>query len=216
MKLYRCAMLSGLLCAAALTALADATIEGVVALPKPEAAPPLPARYRDKLSGLGAPPSPPVAVVYLTGNFAVRPASNVTAVVVQEHFQFTPAVLPVRVGTTVEFPNLDDAYHNVFSFSKPKRFDLGRYRKEEKPATVVFDQPGLIKLYCEIHTHMRGSILVLETPHFTRTDTNGVFRLEHLPAGKFTLRAWLNEKTEHQREVELTDGATLRVDFAKP
>jgi len=203
-------------CGAAAHALAEATIEGAVRLPKPEATPAIPARYRDKLSGPIAPPSPPVAVVYLAGNFPARPSSNVTATVVQQHFQFSPAVLPVLTGTAVEFPNLDDSYHNVFSFSKPKRFDLGRYRKEEKPATVVFDQPGVIKLYCEIHQHMRGTILVLDTPHFTRTDTNGVFRLEHLPAGKFTIKAWLNEKTERQRDVELRDGATLRVDFADP
>jgi hypothetical protein len=139
----------------------------------------------------------------------------VTAAVVQEHFQFSPAVLPILVGTAVEFPNLDDSYHNVFSYSKAKRFDLGRYRKDEKPAAITFDKAGVIKLYCEIHPHMRATVLVLDTPHFTRTDTNGNFRLEHLPAGQFTLKVWLNEKTERERAVTLTDGAALRVDFAE-
>ena len=74
----------------------------------------------------------------------------------QQHFQFLPAVLPVQTGTLVEFPNLDDSYHNVFSYSKAKRFDLGRYRKDEKPPAIVFDKPGAVKLYCEIHEHMRA------------------------------------------------------------
>jgi len=203
-------------CGVAAQALAEATIEGTVRLPKPEAAPATPARYQDKLPGPVARPSPPVAVVYLAGNFPARPSSNVTATVVQEHFQFSPGVLPVRVGTAVEFPNFDDAYHNVFSYSKAKRFDLGRYRKDEKPAAVVFDQPGVVKLYCEIHDHMRGTVLVLDSPHFTLTDTNGNFRLDHLPAGSYALKAWLNEKTQLERAVELTDGATLRLDFPSP
>jgi hypothetical protein len=120
----------------------------------------------------------------------------------------------VQTGTAVEFPNLDDSYHNVFSYSKTKRFDLGRYRKDEKPAAVVFDKAGVVKLYCEIHEHMRATILVLDTPHFTKSDTNRNFRLEHLPAGKFTVKAWLDEKTQLERAVELSDGATLQIDFA--
>jgi plastocyanin len=163
-----------------------------------------------------APPLAPVAVVYLEGNFSPVTTTNATvsAKVVQEHFQFSPAVLPVQTGTAVEFPNLDDSYHNVFSYSKTKRFDLGRYRKDEKPAAVVFDKAGVVKLYCEIHEHMRATILVLDTPHFTKSDTNGNFRLEHLPAGKFTVKAWLDEKRQLDRAVELSDGATLRIDFA--
>lgn len=216
MILCRPAIASGLLCAGALAALAEASIEGIVLLPKPALQPAQTARYADKLSGPIAPPSPPVAVAYLEGNFSSTTSANATvsAKVVQEHFQFLPAVLPVRIGTVVEFPNLDDSYHNVFSYSKPKRFDLGRYRKDEKPAAVVFDKAGVVKLYCEIHPHMRATILVLDTPYFTKTDTNGNFRLEHLPAGKFTLKAWLDEKTQLERAVDLSDGATLRVDFA--
>ena len=113
----------------------------------------------------------------------------------------------------VEFPNHDDLYHNVFSYSKTKRFDLGRYRKDEKPAAQLFDKPGVVKLNCEIHEHMRGIILVLDTPYFTKTDTNGHYRLESLPAGRFTLKAWLNEKITLQREVELDTGKILVVDF---
>ncbi len=216
MSFFRCVICCVLLCARASVVWAEAAIEGTIALPKPKAETTAPSRYENKSPGEVAPPPAPVAVVYLEGNFSPATSANATvsAKVVQEHFQFSPAVLPVRIGTVVEFPNLDDSYHNVFSYSKPKRFDLGRYRKDEKPAAVVFDKAGVVKLYCEIHEHMRATILVLDTPYFTKTDTNGNFRLEHLPAGKFTLKAWLDEKTQLERAVDLSDGATLRVDFA--
>ena len=193
-----------------------AQIEGCVGLSASSGAAGVKARYQGNITGLVAPPAAPVAVVYLEGDFPSLPATNLTAQVIQRQFQFLPAVLPVRKGTLVEFPNLDDSYHSVFSYSKPKRFDLGRYRKDEKSATVSFDQAGVVKLYCEIHEHMRATILVLDTPHFTTTDTNGGFRLENLPAGTFTLKAWLNEKTERQATVELTEGATLKVNFTAP
>jgi hypothetical protein len=122
-------------------------------------------------------------------------------------------VLPVQLGSAVKFPNGDDFYHNVFSYSKPKRFDLGRYRKDDRPPTQVFDQPGLVKLYCEIHGHMRGFILVLDTPYFIRTQTNGVYRLADLPAGRYTLKAWVDEKRTYEKPVELQAGQTIRVDF---
>ncbi len=97
---------------------------------------------------------------------------------------FLPALLPVQVGTTVEFPNLDDTYHNIFSYSPAKRFDLGRYRPEERPIpSVIFDVPGLVTLRCDIHEHMRGLILVLNTPYFVITDESGRFRLSGLAVG---------------------------------
>jgi hypothetical protein len=114
----------------------------------------------------------------------------------------------------VEFPNLDDTYHNIFSFSPAKRFDLGRYRADERPVpSVVFDTPGLVTLRCDIHEHMRALILVVPTPYFVVTDPEGRFRLGELPAGRFVLKAWVNSKTTHQKPVELRDGETMRVDF---
>lgn len=194
---------------------AQAVVEGKVQLPKATAAAAKPPRYQGQAAEV-APPDPLVAVVYLDGNFpaATNPPPKVE--LWQKGLQFRPGVLPVQVGTTVEFPNGDDLYHNVFSYSKTKRFDLGRYRKDDKPASQVFDKPGLVKLYCEIHEHMRGNILVLETPYFTRTDTNGVYRLENLPVGKYTLKAWVDEKTVLEQAVELANGKPLTVNFNSP
>ena len=85
----------------------------------------------------------------------------------QKDLTFMPLILPVQVGTKVEFPNLDDTYHNIFSFSPAKRFDLGRYRSDERPIpSQVFDVTGLVTVRCDIHRHMRGLILVVDTPYF--------------------------------------------------
>ena len=169
----------------------------------------IPVKFFNQDHQTGLPPSS------LEGVFSARP-TNAPAprILGQKNLQFAPALLPIQKGTVVEFPNYDDLYHNVFSYSKTKRFDLGRYRKDERPAAQLFDKPGVVKLNCEIHEHMRGIILVLDTPHFTKTDTNGHFRLEGLPAGRFTLKAWLNEKTSLQREVELEAGKTQHVAFS--
>ena len=113
----------------------------------------------------------------------------------------------------MEFPNYDDDYHNVFSYSKTKRFDLGRYRKNEKPPGQVFEKVGVVKLYCEIHEHMRSTILVLDTPYFTKPESGtGRFALTNLPAGKHTLKLWIDEKVV-ERPVELKDGETMTVNF---
>ncbi len=190
-----------------------ATIEGRVALPKTRTTPVVNQRYEIVTKAGVLSTNPPVAVVYLAGDFP-RPAQPPAAEIRQKDLTFLPSLLPVQVGTKVEFPNLDDTYHNIFSFSPPKRFDLGRYRSDERPVpSVVFDVPGLVTLRCDIHEHMRALILVLETPHFVITDAAGQFRLEGLPVGKHTLKVWIDSKTLREQVVELTAGATLRVDF---
>ena len=182
-------------------------------LPKSHSAPVMNKRYEIVTKGGVIATDPPTAVVYLEGAFG--PASK-TAVarMAQKDLLFVTPLLPVRVGTKVEFPNLDDTYHNIFSFSAVKRFDLGRYRPDETPVpSQVFDVPGLVTLHCDIHEHMRGLILVLETPHFVRTDPDGRYRITGLPAGRYTLKAWVNSKTTLEHAVELKNGATLHLDF---
>ena len=78
------------------------------------------------------------------------------------------------------------------------------------------DRAGIVRLACEIHEHMEGVILVVDTPYFQKTDADGTFRLEGLPAGRFVLKAWVSEKQMHERPVELVPGARLRVDFRTP
>jgi len=193
--------------------LASATLEGRVELPKSHSAPVQAKRYQIVTKGGVLSTQPPLAVVYLDGAFP-QPASLPMKQVAQKDLTFIPSLLPVRVGTKVEFPNLDDTYHNIFSYSPAKRFDLGRYRPDERPIpTQVFDKPGLVILRCDIHEHMRGLILVLNTPHFVMTDTDGHFRLGGLPAGRYTLKAWIDSRTTREKPVELKSGETLHVDF---
>jgi plastocyanin len=194
---------------------AQSTIEGTVALPKSRTVPVLNQRYEIVTTAKGGAlaTSPPLAVVYLEGNFPNAPAPAVRQMN-QKDLTFDPPLLAVQKNTKVEFPNLDETYHNIFSYSPAKRFDLGRYRADEKPVpSQVFDVPGLVTLRCDIHEHMRALILVVDTPYFVITDPTGKFRLTDLPAGKYTLRAWIDSKTTYAQAVELKDGLPLHIEF---
>lgn len=190
-----------------------ATLTGRVSLPAPASAPIKNQHYKVVSSGKVLAMDPPLAVVYLEGTF-LTPAAPLRATMHQRNFMFQPALLPVQTGTVVEFPNEDDTYHNVFSYSKTKRFDLGRYLSTEKPVPFqVFDKAGLVQLHSDIHEHMRAVILVLDTPHFTLTDAAGDFRLTGLPAGNFKLKAWLNSAVTKELSVALSSGAAGKADF---
>jgi plastocyanin len=202
-----------LLIATRTVSLSDAIIEGRVTLPKTHTAPVAVKRYEIVTNHGILATSPPLAVVYLETS-SPHSVTDVTKEVAQKNLSFVPALLPVEVGTKVEFPNLDDTFHSVFSYSPAKRFDLGRYRPDERPVPVqIFDTPGLVTLRCDIHEHMRGLILVLDTPHFVVTDEQGRFRLTKLPAGQHTLKAWIDSKTTREKPVQLKDGETSHIDF---
>jgi len=194
---------------------ADVVIEGTVKLPPSKAPAAAAARYQQKAGAVAA-PSPPVAVVYLEGSFTAKgSSSSAPAEMGQKDYQFMPGTVVVRRGSQIVFPNHDDDYHHVFSYSKTKEFDVGRYRKGETTPSVTFDKAGVVRVGCEIHEHMRAYILVLDTPHFATTDAAGKYRLElkNVPDGKYTFKAWVNEKTTWEQPVELKDGAKLQVDF---
>lgn len=193
---------------------AETAIEGRVTLPSGHPTPVMNKRYEIVTKGGVVATNPPIAVVYLEGTFP-KAEEQPVAQMSQKDMLFVPSLLPIRVGTRVEFPNLDpDTYHNIFSYSAAKRFDLGRYRADEKPVpSQIFDVPGLVTLRCDIHEHMRGVILVLDTPHFALTDTEGNFRLSGIPSGRFVLKAWINSKKTVEQVVELKPDGVVRVDF---
>jgi len=206
-------LLNAIVASFPLSSFADAIAEGRVQLPAPHAAPVMAKRYEIVTTGNVLKTEPPLAVVYLAGSFP-KLNSSITKQVEQKDLTFIPALLPVRVGTKIEFPNFDDTYHSVFSYSPAKRFDLGRYRPDERPIpSKVFDTPGLVTLRCDIHEHMRGLILVLDTPYFVTTDKDGRFQLNGLPSGHYLLKAWIDSKTTREQPVDLKDGTTVHVDF---
>ena len=122
--------------------------------------------------------------------------------------------MAVQTGTPVSFPNKDPMYHSVFSYSAARKFDLGRYRAGEEPDAVVFDKPGTVSLFCEIHEHMRAQIVVVDTPFFVVTDAKGNFTLPNLPSGSHTFHVWLDPKESFEMTVDLKEGVTAKVDWS--
>jgi plastocyanin len=135
------------------------------------------------------------------------------AVLDQRRETFVPYVLAIEVGTTVEFQNNDSTYHNVFSFSKPKRFDLGRYARGESKS-VRFDRPGVVRVFCDIHSHMSAFILVFAHRFFAVTDSDGRFRIDAVPPGEYTLVAWSDGQARDTRAIRVPgDGTGVEADF---
>jgi plastocyanin len=192
---------------------AESIVEGHVVLPKGKSAPVRAKRYEIVTKGGILSTDPPVAIIYLEGPFA-RPAALPVKQIIHKDFIFNPSLLAVQTGTKVEFPNLDDTYHNVFSFSPAKRFDLGRHRPEDKPIpSQTFDKAGMITLRCDIHEHMRGIILVLDTPHFVISAPDGNFKLPGLPAGSYKLKAWIDSRTTLEKPITLSGNGTVKLNF---
>lgn len=154
------------------------------------------------------------SIVYLEtapqGAFEVPPPGR--AVMDQRAETFLPYALPVTVGTTVEFPNNDPIYHNVFSFSKVKRFDLGRY-PEGRTKTLRFDRPGIVRVFCEIHSHMSAFILVFSHRYYASTDANGQYRIDGVPPGEYDVVVWTDGQVRGSRSVTIGSGATVTLDF---
>jgi len=132
------------------------------------------------------------------------------AVLDQRNEAFVPYVVAVTVGSTVEFPNSDRIYHNVFSLSKTKRFDLGRYPRGQS-RSVRFDQPGVVRVFCEIHSHMSAFVLVFAHRYFATTDAEGRYRIDGVPPGSYTLAAWNDGAVRARREVRV-EGALAAVE----
>jgi plastocyanin len=115
---------------------------------------------------------------------------------------FVPHVLAITAGTTVDFPNNDPTYHNVFSLSRAKPFDLGRYAAG-RSKSVLFDRPGIVRVFCDIHSHMNAWILVFAHRFFSMTDDEGRYRIEGIPAGTYTVSVWNEASQPESRAVTI-------------
>jgi plastocyanin len=176
---------------------------------------------RPGISDLGVDPAyEPVdrrrAVVYLEtaplSAFEEGPDVHVT--MRQQNETFVPHVLAIRVGTVVDFPNGDPFFHNVFSLSKARRFDLGRYAAG-RSKSVRFDEPGIVRVFCDIHSHMSAFILVFAHRFFAVTDDQGRYRIDRVPPGTYTVTAWYEGVVQQSRTITVPDeGGTVDLDFS--
>lgn len=148
------------------------------------------------------------SVIYLTGENLpdIRPELK-NQKMAQKDKTFEPSVMAVSLGSTVEFPNLDPFFHNVFSYSSTKKFDLGRY-PEGKSKEVTFDKPGIVSIFCEIHYTMRAYVHVLETPYYTVSDKDGNFALQNIQPGNYTLHLWQENLPEITEEIDIVNDST--------
>lgn len=195
-----------------------ATLEGVVPVRPLKVATGAKEKYGARTTTVVDPPDPPTSVVWMVGSFPPLDSKSVpiakAPAMDQRGFQFRPCVMAVQTGTPVSFPNKDPMYHSVFSYSAARKFDLGRYRAGEEPEAVVFDKPGTVSLFCEIHEHMRAQIVVVDTPFFVVTDAKGNFTLPNLPSGSHTFHVWLDPKESFEMTVDLKEGVTAKVDWS--
>ena len=128
---------------------------------------------------------------------------------------FIPHILPIVKGSTVEFPNQDPIFHNVFSLSGTETFDLGRYPKGES-RSVTFDQAGIVPVFCHLHSDMSAIVMVLDNPYFDVPSPDGRYQIDNIPAGSYTLVAWHERSEQVEQQVEVIAGQTLELDITVP
>jgi plastocyanin len=175
-----------------------------------------------KVKGLRSPAN---VLVYLTkAPSGSMDLSKTNFVMDQLNLEFRPHVLPVQVGSTVQFPNNDQVDHNIFSMSRTKKFNLGSYKPGDSKA-VVFDKPGIVELRCDVHAEMAAYILVMKNPYFSVTDKKGNFQipdasylqqagledLADLGTGKYFIKTW-HEKLKTQKEaITITEDGDVTI-----
>jgi plastocyanin len=148
-----------------------------------------------------------------TNNTPTNVVVVTTTRIAQQGAAFTPHVLPVVAGTTVEWPNHDDIFHNVFSDSDAKQFDLGLYKDNPPEKRVTFDKAGKVDVYCSIHANMHCVVLVLENPYFAVAGADGKFIITNVPPGTYTLKAWHERLPADRQEIVVPTNGTVRADF---
>lgn len=222
-------LLLSLVCAAPLGAQTIGGIEGTVTLSRELATRRIRFRiYSD--AGKGAtPPSQPApelkdeyanVVIYLESDgggvlAGVPQRQSVRPMMTQKDERFIPHVLPILQGTAVDFPNQDEIFHNVFSLSGPRRFDLPKYPAGAS-RSVTFPREGVVNVFCHIHPDMSAVILVLGNRYFTVPATDGRFSLDGIPPGEYTLVAWHERIKPVRQKVRIIAGETTPVSFNIP
>ncbi len=153
-------------------------------------------------------------VVYIKGPVPGAKLTRPLESVHQKNAMFVPHVLPIMIGTAVEFPNDDTIFHNVFSKSDARPFDLGLYKKGDPPHQVTFTNLGEVDVFCSIHARMSCIILVLENPYFAMTDSRGRYTITNVPSGTYTVVAWQERLPQDSKVITVPEeGVCAGVDF---
>ena len=214
-----CGVAAGGLYAAAPVVRAAATgrIVGTVTLVAPVGAPVQSGAYPSRRVTRPAPPPSELANVIVSIKDA--PASTSLparrTAVTQQDESFAPRVAAITRGSTVDFPNLDAYFHNVFSLSRGASFDLGRYPKGESRSRT-FSKPGIVKVYCQFHSDMSATIVVFDHEFYAVPAADGGFVIDDVPSGRYQLSAWHERIGENVAPVDVTAGGTARVTFVLP
>jgi len=192
------------------------SIRGSVRVLRPAAAP----VRRPSVGGLGLSQAPLAAdsarpIVYLekapAGAFEERGAGR--SRMTQRNETFLPSVLAIHAGASVDFPNEDQTYHNVFSLSRALRFDLGRYATGQSKA-VRFEQPGIVRVFCDIHSHMSAFILVFNHRYFDAAGPDDRYAIDAVPPGRYTVAAWHDGMVRGVQTVMVPDdGGAVELNF---
>ncbi len=189
-------------------------------LPARSGAPSLPSRKRESATVatgsvrgmVQVPPGEPVAYVYIENVFAPEVKGD-KVVIEQVRKQFVPPWAVIQRGTTVEFPNMDNIYHNVFSLSSGNSFDLGLYNSSGTARNHTFSEPGAVDIFCNIHPQMAASILVVPNRHFAKVKPDGRFEIADVPAGKRKVVAWSPGSRLNVQWAQVEAGESVEVPF---
>ncbi len=156
-------------------------------------------------------------VVYIDSKFNSQPSTALSAVqeITQRNQRFDREVVIVQAGSTVSFPNEDPIFHNVFSLSKSKAFDLGYYPKGQT-RKVQFDKPGPVQVFCHLHPNMNSTVMVVPSSYYSKPASSGEFKITGVPAGRYTLRLWHKSAGYLTEEVEVPDQGKTQVSFLLP
>jgi plastocyanin len=142
-------------------------------------------------------------VIYLEGDLPSQ-TGTITAEIVQQDRRFFPDTVWIPAGSSISFPNLDPIFHNVFSLSKPKEFDLGNYPKDHS-RTVVFPKPGVVFVNCHLHPNMSASIIVTPNHWGAKAGPDGKFNIADVPRGAYTIVAWHKSAGAFRQHVAVDD-----------
>jgi len=149
-------------------------------------------------------------VIYLENVPGTPPTPKDHATIKQREKQFEPALTVVVKGTTIDFPNEDKIFHNVFSVSRPARFDLGLY-KSGTAKSVEMKRSGVVDVYCNIHPDMIAKVKILENAYYMITGKDGAFKIENVPAGEYPIVAWMPSGDEAKGTVIVKAGEAAQI-----